>query len=284
MGISIDIVPGATPDTTRVHAQGLQDLGIKVPYGALIAAMDVWQASKHDFDPYEIDPGPHWPIGVALPIRTTVTSDLQPVALATHLWDNLHGSVTTHYDTSLSETVTLTDTTTWTSELSATLTITAGVTVGEGPVKANASTTYSVTAKVGHTHTQTRTVAVGTTDGSSADLPVGKAELLVLTAERGPLTVTCVIQTGWQGSIRWRHKKGGVWQTVDMGLLMEHGLARPYDEHGIHDGITTLIQHHGTVSEVAQTAVAVPNDDPATLTDAVRKLLDGLPDHCPTEG
>ena len=280
-GISIQVARGATADDTHIHTEGSIDLGQTLGYGGVVAAMDEWQAKRGDNakPAYQYQPLPNsggvWGRGWAHPISAHIDdSALIPTGLRRHIWDNLNANISNHFATSLTEEVTLTDSVEMSTKLTVGASLTTNVEVTGGPVKAGASATYSVQAEVGKTTTHSRSVSVGSTDSADTELPPHTAELLVLSSLEGPMSIVVLIQTTWLGGCQWRYGPGHPWQTMtSWDFVLDHGLARPGDPHGIHSGLATVTIGVGTVSEVDQTAVSIPDLSKNTLDAAVAKVL-----------
>lgn len=280
-GITIQVARGATADDTRVHSEGSIDLGQSLGFGGVVAAMDEWQAKRGDQakPAYQYQPLPNsggcWGRGWAHPISAHVDdSALVPTGLRRHIWDNLASNIKNHFATSLTEEVTLTDSVEMSTKLTIGASLTTSVEVTGGPVKAGASATYSVQAEVGKTQTHSRSVSVGSTDSADAELPPHSAELLVLSSLEGPMSVKVLVQTTWLGGLQWRYGPGHPWQTMtSWDFVLDHGLARPGDPRGVHSGLAEISIGVGTVSEVDQTAVSVPDLSKTTLDKAVAGIL-----------
>ena len=277
-GIVTEIAAGATAADTHVHVSGEQDLGVNLGYGGVVAAMDAWQSFRGDaaLPAYNLAqvPGQEggWGRGYAIPVHAAIDdSHLIPTGLRTHIWDNLRATIPNKFSTALEVTETVEDSVSMETKLTLGASFTSTVKVSGGPVSASGSATFSATAEVGKTWSKSRSLSVGSTDAAEAELPPGVAELLVLSSLMGPIVVVTTIQTQWRGQIRWRYGDGHPWQTVDLSVLEQHGLARPRDPHGTHSGLVTQRVAIGTVSEVDQTAVSLPATDP----DSVKAALAG---------
>ena len=287
-GIVTEIAAGATAAGTRVYTTGEQDLGVDLGFGGVQAAIDEWQAQRGDkaLPPYQLQQTPgqgNWGRGWAKPVHAAVDdTHLIPTGLRTHIWDNLKAPVANKFSTSLEVTETVEDSVSTESKLTIGASFTSTVKVTGGPVSASGSATFSATAEVGKTWSQSRSLSVGSTDAAEAELPPGVAELLVLSSLKGPLAVVSVIQTEWRGSLQWRYGSNHPWQTVNLDVLEQHGLARPFDQHGMHNGLVTVTTKIGTVSEVDQTAVALAATDPGSVKAALEdELASRWPDRQP---
>lgn len=277
-GIVTEISAGATAADTHVHVSGEQDLGIDLGYGGVVAAMDAWQAHRGDqaLPAYQYQPIPGqeggWGRGYAVPVHAAVDdSHLAPTGLRTHIWDNLKAPIPNKFSTALEVTETVEDSVSMETKLTLGASFTSTVKVTGGPVSASGSATFSATAEIGKTWSRSRSLSVGSTDAAEAELPPGIAELLILSSLKGPLRIVTTIQTLWRGGCQWRYGPGHPWQTMTWDAVMDHGLARPCDPHGIHSGLITQATQIGTVSEVDQTAVNLPATDP----DSVKAALAG---------
>lgn len=275
-GINIDITPGLTQDTTHVQHSGSQPLSERLGGGGVVAAMDEWLAQRHDNTPYEWqwDPAIGALPAVAIPLATTTSLDLTPDSYGQRVWDNLRGAAPQTFSVSLDHQLTLTTEVSWETKLSISDTLTAQIGVSGGPIKAGGSNAITVSAEIGHTTSHTETVTIGTTDSSTGTLPPGTAELVVLCALTGPLIITTQVQTAWQGHWLWRHRdKGESWRPFAASTVMDHGLARPYDPHGTHSGLTTLTARIGAAGEVTQQVVSLTDVSPQAIQDALARAL-----------
>lgn len=275
-GISIEITPGLTQDTTHVQHSGEQPLGITLGAGGVVAAMDEWLSQHKDFEPYEWrwDPNIGALPGVAKPISTHTELNLQPEAFGDRIWDNSKAAAPTKFSVSLHKDVTLTTETSWSTKLTIGDSFTANVGVSGGPIKAGASNTVSVQAEVGKTTSKTTTVTLGTSDGSESELPPGVAELVVLTALSGDLQVFTQIQTSWEGHWLWRHRNSGEnWRQFPATNVLDHGLARPWDAKGIHSGLMTLESKFGAAGEVRQQVESLADTSPTSVKNAIADAL-----------
>ena len=276
MGIVTEIAAGATAEDTHVHVTGEQDLGLNLGYGGVVAAMDAWQAFRGDaaLPAYQLEQQPGtpggWGRGYALPVHAAVDdSQLAPESLRTHVWDNLRAAIPNKFSTALQVAETVEDSVSLETKLDVTVGFSSTVKVSGGPVAASGTASFSATAEIGKTWSRSRSLTVGTTDGAESELPPHTAELLILSSLKGPLLVITTIQTEWRGAVRWRYGPKAPWQTVDLSVLMQHGLARPCDPHGTHNGLLTQAVQIGTVSEVDQTAVSIADTSKETIREAI---------------
>lgn len=279
---------GFSAADSAVHGSGdielLEDYPDGLGFGGVQAAIDVWQSDRGEahLPAYQFKPDPSWQehgdrwwgdAHARILSAYVDDSGLKPEGLQIHLWDNLAGNTPFTYHTTLTKSVELTDSVTWTKKLSVSDTVSVNFEVSGGPIKAGGSNSLTVGAEMGKDTTHSKSVTVGTEDGSEATIPPGKADLLVLSALTGPLSLVVEIETYWVGSILWRRNSSEEWRQVSLDVLMEHGLARPLDPDGEHGGRETVTMDLGEVSEIDQTAIGVTDTSKAGLAAAEAHVL-----------
>lgn len=243
----------AADGTLDAHESEPITLGDRLSADTLIAGLDAWTAANRDYRPFKWRWGPHGPpIARAHVVSVTAEPRLSPEAVTDHVWNNLHGASKTHYATSLTKSITLEDSSTVDTKLTVGDTFTASVEVSGGPVKAGASNSLSISAEVGKSTTRSRTVSLGTTDEVDAELKPGLADLVVMTALTGTVTVTAELRTYWDGYVIF--ERGG--ETTHPTATEIGHMLLPRDPHDT-GGRLVVTADFGAAGEVDQTVVAI---------------------------
>ena len=277
----IEVAGGSNVANSHVHTSGDVLLSHDtLGYGGIIAAMDVWLAAHdHTNVPFpQLKQGQSYLGGWGSPFCTIISakindSKLKPVGLDRRRWDNSKGTNSQYFEVKLSKNVSETDSVNWSTQLSISDTISVGMEASlPGIGKGSSSNSLTVGLQVGKSWSHSRTVEAGTEDTTSATLKAGEAELVLLSALEGPLSIDVVMQTRWEGTFEYKFINGN-WQTMDLATLQERGLARPLDKGGIHNGLINMTIELGTVSEQDITTIGVTDTSEEGWDKAEAEIL-----------
>lgn len=230
-GINIEVLPGLTPDETRVKATGSDSAGATPTLrdafglndqGAVTRAMKNLDPAHHNYT-YVWCPGPNEPLpgywhSVAFPDGSHLTdADLVrlstnpgtpgkptvntiPVIVDKTIFDNAEQDHQIQYVSTINDTVTDSSTSSWNKSQTAGVSIGTTVKVGLEGSEASGTTTMSYSDTWGKGGSSSTTTSIA--DGAQIwdNVPAHQCAVAALTAERGRLSVdvpyTATI-TGW---------------------------------------------------------------------------------------
>ena len=260
MAITIGIKPNLTAADTEIELLGQNEYpNINPETNAQDSAISQilggknWQylGGYNQKDIYAIAapiPNPHY------------TVELRPVAVNHQSWNNLLSKVSCDFEASLEDTVTIESSVQWDKSVSAGVSFTVGIEVGEGPIKASASTSYSLNVSVGESKTYSRSEAVGAGSKIGATLCPGEAALAALFLERGTLTVYPVFYYGWGGVVHINQH--GVIHSITGEQLTKQGMYSP------HPSIGATMTFDFDATATAQ-MIYVPDTTAKTIADTL---------------
>ena len=264
MSIQIFIEPALTLEDTKIELEGSESFAsINPDTTALDAAISKLLGTKDwtyhgGYNKADL-------LAIVYP-RANPKYDLSlaPIAVNHQSWNNLHSQSESEFEASLSDTVTIESSITWEKSVTAGFSFTAGIEVGGGPIKASASTSYSVSVTVGKEYSKSRSEAVGADSSVRKTIGAGKAAIAALFLERGTLTIHPIYDYGWTGSVSV--EMDGTIHTLTGEELTQKGLYRP------HESIPSTMVFDFD-AEAAQTVIDVPNTNVKTVSDTLSEQL-----------
>ncbi|MYE38231.1 MAG: hypothetical protein F4X82_01775 [Candidatus Spechtbacteria bacterium SB0662_bin_43] len=265
------------PTDVSVSSTGEWDVGGGLGDGGIIAFMDEYSAQHLNGARYQW----RWhndvrAQGKAKVLDNKTSYSLKPTAIKKHIWNNLYADVSNTFNTQLEQSTTLEQSSSMTTSLDIADSLEVDVEAKGAVFSAGAKNTVSVSVSKSKTYSNSETKTLGSTDGLSTTLPPHTAEVVVLSALTGNLTLTTRVQTYWDGAIDYRYMKDGKWtewETIQLADV-EVGLARPLDEKGVHDGLVTVTSTFGSAGEVDQSARSISSLSETDVDNAVNGILE----------
>ena len=175
----IQILAGTTLDDTDISAIGNVSTGY-VPDADRLC--EKWAKDKHNVD--KIGVRSYLKSTIVKPVTSNLKLNLNPEAVAHHVWDNTEGSTVATDSASVSSSITTETSVTWSESLTATLSIS----IEGGTPFGKASADASVSTTVGHDASKSKTHQISSDSSVSVEVPPYKAELAVLLLKRGNLS------------------------------------------------------------------------------------------------
>ena len=213
--------------------------------------------------------------------------NMNPVALKHDVFDNSQDDEPAKFKSDLSDSVSTSTTVGWSASVTAGISFTVGVEVGFAGNKASASTSYSMSATVGHDQSHTETVDVGSTTGVDADVGAHETDLAVLLVERGNLVGRIPISSRYVGGIEYfyQNEEHTIWigdlSLQPVGNKLPDGKFYPQPNLYTY-GLRQPLQHIDTVwmdvqrkfvGEDYSRIATIPNDKPSTIYSTIDKMV-----------
>ena len=209
---------------------------------------------------------------------------LTPEGLRHALWNNSESDSPTHFSTSLNDSITTSSSIGWSESVTAGVTFTVGIEVGEGPVKTNASTSYSLSTTVGKNEEKSKSIGVGSTDEVSKDVPGGEIDIAVLFVERGEVFTELEFGREFTGSVScsfwtkpYKHKKpspGGHCVYPDLVKTMEIS-GKELSKYAPFEIVTAKVSI-GFAGNSTTQIITVSDTDPDTIDEAINSAKSEL--------
>ena len=220
----VAVEPALTLADTRFSVRSPADppRGPKPTGGEIYAALLKWAEKSGLPDiPY---PGPGYSEYAPAPVLAVIDGEgaarvaLKPTAIGHRLVINEDSDIPQHASSDFSATITTEASIGWETSVTAGVQFTVGVEAGGGPVKATASTTYSLSATVGRSTSASRSEAVGTTDGYAAEVPPGENALIIGYLSLGSLQFDVDVGWAYSGQLSFDRATAKAWGRKSVAL------------------------------------------------------------------
>lgn len=282
---ALKVVPALTLADTHIEISG-QAKQPNVGWPELTAAIRAWRRALGD--PFWASASPqytrdYYSRGAPSPIGRTLLGadnagaslDISPEAIQHSVFDNRKGKDVGHFSGALTDSVSVQTTAEWSGAITAGVSFTVGIEIGAVGAKASASTTYSLSATLGHSVSHTRTVDVGQSSGVDYEVKPGEIDVAVLLLQRGVLR--CSV------GFHWRYSDLFGWAEREPTHRQDGTLQPPF---AVHDRVPVeailpylpkateqIDLNVGYAADDYIAVATVPDEKPSTVENAVDSIV-----------